>query len=295
MNGASRSAVDGARSRFEPEQRERSRTSDSAVPITYASGEVEMVPDSEIERREPMLASGFVSGEPPTSAPSRYGIAGPRGAVGALPYLALIGFVAVVTIGIFFGAGFSMLVPPSRTAVVDPGAPDPKRPDGDAALADREIAPVSQEPAASGSAVKADIPRLLAQPPSIGSSAGVSPPVPPVTEPFSQTGPASGQPSALAPAMQAGPVPLATASTELSSEKADHADQETRPAVRHGSNRLPAGRQSAHRHHKRAKKPATFDKLITKLTGQANSVDPQLTPPRASLSPPDFGASYAHR
>ncbi len=257
-----------------------------------------MVPDSEIERREPMLASGFVSGEPPTSAPSRYGIAGPRGTVGALPYLALIGFVAAVTIGVFFGAGFSMLVPPSGTAVVDPGARDPKRPDGDAALADREIAPASQEHAASGSAVIADIPRLLAQPPSIGSSAQVSPPVPPVTEPFSQTtvpGPASGQPSALAPAMQAGPVPLATASTELSSEKADHADQETRPAVRQGSDRLPAGRQSAHRHHKRAKKPAAFDKLITKLTGQANSVDPQLTPPRASLSPPDFGASHARR
>jgi hypothetical protein len=281
MNGTSRSAVEGARSRFEPEQRERSRTSDSAVPITCASGEVEMVPDSEIERREPMLASGFVSGEPPTSAPSRHGIAGPRGAVGALPYLALIGFVAAVTIGIFFGAGFSMLVPPSGTAVVDPGAPDPKRPDGDAALADREIAPVSQEPAASGSAVIADIPRLLARPPSIGSSAQVSPPVPP------------GQP--LAPAMQAGPAPLATASTELSSEKADHADQGTRPAVRQGGDRLPAGRQSAHRHRKRAKKPAAFDKLITKLTGEANSVEPQLTPPRASLSPPDFGASHAPR
>ena len=47
-----------------------------------------MVSDSEIERREPMLASSFVSGEPPTSAPSRYGITGPRGAVGTLPYLA---------------------------------------------------------------------------------------------------------------------------------------------------------------------------------------------------------------
>jgi hypothetical protein len=89
---------------LEPEQRERNPTSDSAVPTTCASGEVEMVSDSEIERREPMLASSFVSGEPPISAPSRYGIAGPRGAVGALLYLALIGFVAAGTIGIFFGA-----------------------------------------------------------------------------------------------------------------------------------------------------------------------------------------------
>jgi hypothetical protein len=295
MNGALRSAVDGARSRFEPEQRECSRTSDSAVPITYASGEVEMVPDSEIERREPMLESGFVSGRPPTSAPSRYGIAGPRGAVGALPYLALIGFVAVVTIGIFFGAGFSMLAPPSGPAVVDPGGRDPKRSDGNAALADRQIAPVLQEPAASGSAVVADIPRQLAQPPSIGNSAPVSPPAPPVTQPLSQIGPASGQPSALAPAMQAGPAPLATASTEPSSERADTADQEIRPAVRQGGDRLRAGRQPTHRHHKHAKKPVTFDKLITKLTREPNSVAPQLTPPRASLSPPDPGASQARR
>jgi hypothetical protein len=258
-----------------------------------------MVSDSEIERREPMLASSFVSGEPPTSAPSRYGIAGPRGAVGALLYLALIGFVAAGTIGIFFGAGFSLLVPPSGTSVVDPGAHDPKRPEGDAALADREIAPVAQQTAVSGSAAIAAIPRLLAQPPSIGSSAQVSPPVPPVIEPFSQTslvpGPASGRPGSLAPAMQAGPAPLAKASTQLSSEKADHADQNTRPAVRQGGDRLAAGRQSAHRHRKRAEKPAAFDKLITQLTGEANSVDQQLTPPRASLSPPDFGASHARR
>jgi len=258
-----------------------------------------MVSDSEIERREPMLASSFVSGEPPTSAPSRYGITGPRGAVGTLPYLALIGFVAASTIGILFGAGFSLLVPPSGTSVVDPGAHDPKRPDADAALADREIAPVPQQTAVFGSAAIAAIPRLLAQPPSIGSSAQVSPPVPPVTKPFSQTslvpGPASGQPGSLAPAMQAGPAPLAKASTELSGEKADHADQNTRPAVRQDGDRLAAGRQSAHRHRKRAEKPAAFDKLITQLTGEANSVDQQLTPPRASLSPPDFGASHARR
>ena len=127
-----------------------------------------MVSDSEIERREPMLVSSFVSGEPPTSAPSRYGIAGPRGAVGALLYLALIGFVAAGTIGIFFGAGFSLLVPPPATAVGDPGARDAKRSGGEPALADREIAPVSQQAAASGSAAIAAIPGLLAQPPSKG-------------------------------------------------------------------------------------------------------------------------------
>jgi hypothetical protein len=257
-----------------------------------------MVSDNEIERREPMLVSSFVSGEPPTPAPGRYGIAGPKGAVGALLYLALIGFVATGTIGIFFGAGFSLLVPPSATAVVDPGPRDAKRPDGDSALTDRAIAPVSQETAASGSAAIAAIPRLLAQPPSIGSSAQVSPSAPPTTEPFRQTslvaGPSSGQTGSLAPAVQAGPAPFATTSTELSSEMADHADQNTRAAVRHGSDRLAAGRQSAHRHRKRAEKPEAFDKLITELTGEANSVDQQLTPPQASLSP-GFGASHARR
>jgi len=299
MNGTSRSAVEGARSRHEAEQRERNPTSDSAVPTTCASGEVDMVSDGEIERREPMLASSFVSGEPPTSAPGHYSTAGTKGAAGALLYLALIGFVAAGTIGIFFGVGFSLLVAPSGTSVVDPGAHDPKRPDADAALADREIAPVPQQTAVFGSAAIAAIPRLLAQPPSIGSSAQVSPPVPSVTEPFSQTslvpGPASGQPGSLAPAMQAGPAPLAKASTELSSEKADHADQNTRPAVSQGSDRVAARRQSAHRHRKRAEKPAAFNKLITQLTGETNLVDRRLTPPRASLSPPGFATSQAGR
>jgi len=77
----SRPAVEeeGARSRLQAEQRERNPTSDSAVPTTCASGEMEMVFDSEIERREPMLGSNFVSGEPPTSAPGNYGTAGPKG------------------------------------------------------------------------------------------------------------------------------------------------------------------------------------------------------------------------
>ena len=257
-----------------------------------------MVSDSEIERREPVLVSGSMSGEPPTSAPGRYGIAGPKGTVGALLYLALIGFVATGIIGIFFGAGFSLLVPPSATAVVDPGARDPKRPDGGSGLTDREVAPVSQETAASGSAAIAAIPRPLAQPPSIGSSAQVSPPAPLTTEPFSQTslvaGPASGQTRSFAPAAQAGPAPFATTSTELPSKMADHADQNTRPAVRHGSDRLAAGGHSTHRHRKRAEKPEAFDKLITELTGEANSGNQQLTPPQASLSP-GFGASHARR
>ena len=291
MNGTSRSAVEGARSRLEPEQRERNPTSDSAVPTTCASGEVEMVSDREIERRERMLASSFVSGEPPTSAPSRYGIAGPRGAVGALLYLALIGFVAAGTIGIFFGAGFSLLVPPSGTSVVDPGARDPKRPDGDASLADREIVPVSQKTAASGSAAIAAIPRLLVQPPSIGSSAQVSPPVPPVTEPFGQTslvpGPASGQPGSLAPPTQ-GPTPFATESAGLFSDKAGHPSQSRRPAVRQSSARWAAGHgQSAHRHSKlNATERAAFDQLITQLSGETKSVDQQLTPPQSGQPDP---------
>ena len=261
-----------------------------------------MVSDSKIERREPMLLSSFVSGEPPTPAPSRYRTAGPKGAVGVLLYLALIGFVAAGTIGIFFGAGFSLLAPPSPTAVVGPGARYPKRADGDAAMADRAIAPVSRETAASGPAAIAAIPRLLAQPPPIGSSAQVFPTVPPIIEPFSETrlvpGPASGQPGSLAPGMQAGPAAFATASTGLFSERADqggHTDQNTPAGVRQDSDRLTAGRQSAHRRHKRAEKPAAFDKLITQLTGEANSVDPELTPPRASLSPPGLSASHARR
>jgi len=258
-----------------------------------------MISDSEIERREPMLLPNLVSVEPPTAVPSRYGIAGSRGAVGVLLYLALIGVVAAGTIGIFFGAGFSLLVSPSAKAVADPGAREPTRSGGDAVLADRAIAPVSQETVASGSAAIAAIPRLLAQTPSIASSTQVSPPIPSTTEPFSQTslgpGPASSPPGSLAPAMHAGPAPLATASTELSSEMADHADQNTRPALKQGGGRLAAGRQSAHRHRKGAEKPVAFDKLITRLTGEANSVDQQLTPPRASLSPPGFGASYARR
>ena len=301
MNETSRPAVggEGARSRLQPEQREHDRTSDSTVPTTCASGEVEMVSDSEIERREPMLVSSFVSGEPPTPAPGRHGIAEPKGAVGALLYLALIGFVATGTIGIFFGAGFSLLVPPPATAVVDPGAPDRKHADGESALAGREIAPVSQKTAASGSAAIAAIPRPLAQPPPIGSSTQVSPPAPPTTEPLRQTslaaGPAPGQTGSLAPAVQAGPAPFATTSTALASEKADHADQNTRPAVSQGSDRVAAGRQSAHRHRKRAEKPAAFNKLITQLTGETNLVDRRLTPPRASLSPPGFATSQAGR
>ena len=296
MNGTARSTIEGARSRLEPERRERDPTSDLAVRTARASGEAETVSDSDIERREPMLVSSFVPGEPPTAVSSRDGTAGARGPVGAVLYLALIGFVAAGTIGIFFGAGFSLLFPPSATVVVDPISHDPKRADGDTAATNRESAPVSQEPAASGAAAIAAIPGLLAGPPSIGSSAPGSPPVSPVTEPFSQTsllpGSAPSPPGSLAPAARAGPAPLAATSSELSSEKADHAEQNTRPAVKQVGGRLAAGRQSAHRH-KHAENPAAFGKLITQLTGEANSVDQQLTPPRASLPPPGFGASHA--
>jgi hypothetical protein len=160
------------------------------------------------------------------------------------------------------------------------------RTDVGAPRADSEAASFSQETAVSDSAAVAALPSSLAQPPSIGGSAHVSPPVPP-----SQTAPVPGpppsQPVSLAPPTQAGPTPFATESAECFSDKADHASQRRRPAVRQGSARSAAGRQSAHRHSKlNAGGRAAFHELITQLTAETKSVDQQLTPPQSGQPDP---------
>ena len=191
--------------------------------------------------------------------------------VGILFYLVSVGFVGSAIIWICFGTGFLLLA--SSAGDFDR---NPPREYGAVPDWGREATLVSQETGMPHSAVLAALPGSSpAEPPAMGGSTQVSPPVRPSNEPPTQIapmlGPAPSQSVSLAAPTQR-PTPFATEHAGVFSDNAGHASQSRRPAVRQGSASWAAGHgQSAHRH-LNATESAAFDQLITRLGGETKSV-----------------------
>ena len=94
-------------------------------------------------------AAGKGLSSPPDPLPSRAPTTSAALPVGSLLYFALVGLIAAATIGIFFGAGFLLLVHSGKETVADTGTRDRDPPPayGDAARAD-----LKDPPAPPGSA-----------------------------------------------------------------------------------------------------------------------------------------------
>jgi hypothetical protein len=216
----------------------------------------------------PSAYDGSLPSVPEVSAPSRRTDAA-RPLVGIPLYLVSVGFVGAAIIGICFGIGFFLLASPTGDF-----NRNPPRVYGDAPDSGREAVLVSRETGMPHSAALALPGSSPAEPPAMGSAQG-SPPVPPSTEPPTQITPVLDpvpSPSvSLAPPTQ-GPTPSATESAGLFSDKAGHASQIRRRAVRQSSARWAAGHgQSAYRRSKlNATERAALDQLITQLSGSVD-------------------------
>jgi hypothetical protein len=237
-------------------------------------------------------AGSWGQSSPPDPEPSRAPTTSAALPVGGLLYLALVGLIAAATIGIFFGAGFLLLVHAGKEPIADTGAGDRRGHYSDARR-DLEGPPAPRESAASNSAAAVAPPSsALAQPTAMAevpppqqSEAVASPPGASTNDPPARTAlepePASGSPgSPSSEAPVAGPAPFSAADVPASG----------------AAGRLPAHggrshhRQTASRHwHPRsgynapsltppqAAQSGPFDRLLTVLTGRSGL----LTPPRA--------------
>jgi hypothetical protein len=134
-----------------------------------------------------------------SSAPQRRGTAAEL-SDGSLLYLVLVGLIATATVGVFFGAGFSLMTHPVKESVTDSGAAgsNPPRPYGDRARPDRESPPTPRGLTVPDSAAEAALPvPPLAQPAAVIEAATAqqdkaaqgSPPAPPSGQPPAQTTP----------------------------------------------------------------------------------------------------------
>jgi hypothetical protein len=231
---------------------------------------------------------------PPDPVPSRAPMTSAALPVGSLLYLVLVGLVAAATIGVFFGAGFLLLVHPGKETVADTGTRDPPRPYSDAARADLEDPPAPRESAAPGSAAVAAPPGSpLAQPaamaeapaPQQSEAAENSPPGASSSHPPARTAlepePASGSPGSSASAMPlASPGPFSAADVPApgatkSRPTRDGRSHYSQTASRHWHPR--SGQSAPTLTPPQAAQTGPFDRLLTVLTGRSGS----LTPPRA--------------
>jgi hypothetical protein len=203
-----------------------------------------------------------LSAAPPSNSPPhlrRSRAAGLRR--GNLPYLALIGLVAVGITGAFFGSGFLLLNHPAKETGVASNAGD-------------QSPSAAPEPLMPNPVAIPPVPAASVEPPAAVSQATPTPSsVPPNAEPPAQTA--------------ADPQPL-LAPYALSP-----------PAIvpPHGEKREPTAKGQHHHsrtasrraHLRSAQQPAprsSFDQLLTQLTGQTNSPAPSLTPPRGEQPDP---------
>jgi hypothetical protein len=237
--------------------------------------EPELGPQSEIRTPDPTAVSnismfpgtkveGVMPGaSPPNSTPSpRILIAGLP--PGSLLYLVLVGLVAIAIVGVFFGAGFSLLAPPAKQTIADAGTRGPKIPPprSDPAQADRKAAPVSQETAPLQSAAVAALPGFPptrrqavgeAPPPQQSKATQSSPPVPPPGEPPAQT-PSAPEPASISPvspASQTGPNPFAEENAGPLGDRPAHAAQGKRSTATQGRARATAGHTRSAHHSRR--------------------------------------------
>jgi hypothetical protein len=197
-----------------------------------------------------------LSAAPPSNSPPplRHSIAaGLR--IGSLPYLALIGLVAVAITAAFFGSGFLLLKHPAKETGVASNAGD-------------QSPSAAPEPPMPNPVAISPVPAPPDEPSAAASQATPTPSsVPPSAEPPAQTA-ADPQPAAAAQALS----PPATV-PPLGERRGSTAEGQ-----RHHS------RTASRRAHLRsAPQPAprsSFDQLLTQLTGQTTPPAPSLTPPR---------------
>lgn len=233
---------------------------------------------------------------PPDPMPSRAPTTSAALPIGSLLYLVLVGLVSAATIGIFFGAGFLLLVHRGKETVADTGTRDrdPPRAYGDAARADLKDPPAPLEAAAPDSAaVAAPSGSPLAQPAAMAEAplpqqsevAEKSPPGASSSHPLARTllepEPASGSPGSSASAMPlARPAPISAADVPASGAAKrrptrDGRSHYSQTALRHWHPR--SDHSAPTLTPPQSAQPGPFDRLLTVLTGRSGS----LTPPRA--------------
>ncbi len=230
--------------------------------------------------------------------------------VGSLLYLVLVGFVAVATIGVFFGAGFLLLAHPEMQTIADPGTRDraPPPPYGDAPRANREAPPVSRELAAPGSPAVASLPASPLAPhaavaempaPEQSTATQDTPPLPSSEQRTART--ASEPETASSSAVPSSPsAPSVSPVVPSSAEDAALPGSAKRRPTHHGRSHyarsasrhlyprsssapsLTPPQSPATRYLARARTGQTgsFDQLLGQLTGPAKPAAGSLTPPR---------------
>jgi hypothetical protein len=216
--------------------------------------------------------------------------------VGSLFYLALVGLIAAATIGIFFGAGFLLLVHAGKESIAGTGIGDRPRPYNGAARADLEGPPTPRprEWAAPDSTAAVPPPgSVLAQPaamaevprPRQSEVAEASPPGAPTSHPPARTAvepePESSSPGSASSAVPlARPVPFSAAEVPASGATArlptrGGRSHHSQTASRHWHTR--SGRNVPTLTPPQAAQSGPFDRLLSVLTGRSGF----LTPPRA--------------
>jgi len=154
---------------------------------------------------------------PPDPEPSRAPTTSAALPFGSLLYLALVGLIAAATIGIFFGAGFLLLVHAGKESIADTGTGDRPRPYNDATRADPKGPPAPRESAAPDSTAAVAPPgSALAQPVAMAEVpqrqqsevAETSPPPAPTSHPPARTA-LEAEPASSSPGSPSSAVPLA--------------------------------------------------------------------------------------
>jgi len=238
---------------------------------------------------------GGLSSPPPDPVPSRAHTTPSALPVGGLLYLVLVGLVAVATVGVFFGAGFLLLVHSGKETVANTSTRDRDSPSPyhDAARVDlKGSAP--REPAApdsaaaavpSGSSLTQPAGVAEAPPPGRSEAAENSPPGGSGSRPLARTAvepaPASVSPDSSTSAMSLPrPAPFPAAETPAAIATKHRPSREGRShhsqtASRHWHPR--SGYSAPTLTPPRGSQTGPFDRLLTVLTGRSGS----LTPPRA--------------
>jgi hypothetical protein len=244
---------------------------------------------------DPLSGTESALSSPPDRMPNCASTTSTALPVGSLLYLFLVGLVAAATIGVYFGAGFLLLVHPGKETVADADTRgrDSPRADGNAARADLEDLPASRESAALDPAsLAAPAGAPLAQP-----AATAEVPAPQQSEAAENSPPgASSSHRPTQPALEPEPASSSSDSTASGMALVNSAQFSGRHLPAPGvTKRRPTrdGRshysQTALRHwHPRSRHSAPtltppqsaqtgpFDRLLTVLTERSGS----LTPPR---------------
>jgi hypothetical protein len=244
---------------------------------------------------DPLLGTESVGrsglSSPPGPEPSRAPTTSAPLPVGSLLYLALVGLIAAATIGIFFGAGFLLLVHAGKESIAGAGTGDRPHPYNDAARADLKGPPAPQESAVPDSTAAVASPNsALTQPAAVAEVpqpqprdvAETSPPGAPTSQPPARAvlelEPASSSPGSPSSAVPlARPAPYAAADVPASGATArlptrDGRSHHSRTASRHWHSRSGHNAPTL-----TPPQSGPFDRLLSVLTGRSGF----LTPPRA--------------